>query len=67
MLDQQPADASIAVEKRMNRFKVVVDQRDAQKDRHRRRFMQEALEVIEGCMHLLNRWRHIRRVIDSRA
>src|SRR5580658_936407 len=56
--DEQPANASIAVEERMYRLELIVRERDS----HERRqvgFVQELLPCRKSRFHFIGRWRNI--------
>src|SRR5689334_16155987 len=58
--NQQPSDASVPVEERVDRFKLAVRQPADHQRRKSGALMEELLKVIERVMHLVNRRRHER-------
>src|SRR6266498_1531461 len=65
--DEQPADAAVAVEKRMDRLELIVNERQADQRREMRLGVQELLEQVERGVHLRDRRRDVRRLRDLRS
>src|SRR5262249_1369048 len=66
--EQQPAYATIAIPERMDRFELVVNQREPNQRRQSTAFlMKEFLKTIESFLHLRNRRRNVGGVLQPAA
>jgi hypothetical protein len=59
--DQQPSQASVAIQERVDGFKLVVGHRELDEQRHSS-FVEEGFEVAQRIVHGVNGGRHKRRV-----
>src|SRR2546428_6913950 len=64
--DQQPADAAVAIEERMNRLELSVCEAYFDQQRQVIAFVQERFEVAESFRYFVRRWRNERGVRQRR-
>src|ERR1051325_2989404 len=64
---QQAANAAIAVAEWMNRFELIVSDRQPYEKRIRQGGVEKALEVVERRLHLLHRRRNVDRIVQPSA
>src|ERR1700738_5492909 len=65
--NQEPADSAVAIAKRVDCFKLVMQQGEINQERPLRRRLQKLLERVKGLPHLQHRRGHKSGILDRYA